>query len=94
MLSRPHSIFPSPAARPSPLTCAVPPELNRPHLPGVADRVWMLMRKAWVGKWSKVGVPIMNVLPAATSRLHSARVPLFDLLCLPLWGWGWQALFD
>ena len=56
MLSIPHSSFPSPVARHSPLTCAALPELNRPHLPGSADRVWMLMRKAWVGKWCAAGV--------------------------------------
>jgi hypothetical protein len=31
--------------------------------------------------------------PAAPSRLHSARVPLPDLLQPPLWCGSWQALF-
>jgi len=75
MQSIPHSFFPSPVARHSPLTCAAPPALNRPPIPGAEDRVWVFMCKAWVGKWCAVGVPIMNVIPAAHFRLHSAWRP-------------------
>ena len=54
MLSSPHPVLTllhSPAARHSPLTCAALPTLDRPPIPGTADRVWVLMRRAWVGKW-------------------------------------------
>ena len=53
ILSSPHPILTLlhfPAAPHSPLTCAALPPLNRPPISGAAYRVWMLMRRAWVGK--------------------------------------------
>ena len=54
LLSSPYSFLPSPAARHSPLTCVALPALDRPPIPGAADRVRVLMRRAWVGKWCAV----------------------------------------
>ena len=54
ILSSPHPILTLlhfPAAPYSPLTCAAFPPLNRPPISGTADRAWVLMRRAWVGKW-------------------------------------------
>jgi len=54
MLSSPRPVLTllhSPAACHSPLICAALPALNRPLIPGAADRVCLLMRKTRVGKW-------------------------------------------
>jgi len=54
MLSSPHPILTTiyfPTARPSPLPCAALPALARPPITSAADRVWVFMRRAWVGKW-------------------------------------------
>ena len=52
MTPGPYSPLHSPAARPSPLTCATLSAPDRPPIPGAADRVFM--RRAWVGKWCVV----------------------------------------
>jgi hypothetical protein len=51
LLPSPHSPHHFPTTRHSSFNCAALPPLNRPPIPGTADRVRVLMRRAWVGKW-------------------------------------------